>query len=161
MECFFARLVGKVDEGWEDKVCWLEEKSGTFSVGSLILTWGRGDLCRFHLVWCGMLGFHLRWASLLRRRFGEKLWLLISYNSEVGLWPINVFYALLTKSQLTISSYIVARWGCYGSFCSLFGISWVIHSAVKDTLLAWQGSFVRRKRKKIWGTTPLCLFWII
>ena len=44
---------------------------------------------------------------------------------------------------------------------SLFGISWVIHSAVKDTLLAWQGSFVRRKRKKIWGTTPLCLFWII
>ena len=148
--------------GWQGR--WGMRRQGMLVGGKEwnFLCWvSYSNLGEGRTVWCGMLGFHLRWASLLRRRFGEKLWLLISYNSEVGLWPINVFYALLMKSQLTISSYIVARRGCYGSFCSLFGISWVIHSAVKDTLLAWQGSFVRRKRKKIWGTTPLCLFWII
>ena len=30
-----------------------------------------------------------------------------------------------------------------------------------ETLLSRHGSFFRRKRKKVWGVAPLCIFWII
>ena len=54
VECFFARLVGKgADEGGEDKVCWLEEKSGTFFVKSLYSSLEEGRFVPFlsSIVW--------------------------------------------------------------------------------------------------------------
>ena len=44
---------------------------------------------------------------------------------------------------------------------SIFGVYWVIHSTVTETLLGWHDFFVGRKQKKVWRTTPLCLFWTI
>ncbi|RVX01293.1 hypothetical protein CK203_031217 [Vitis vinifera] len=41
---------------------------------------------------------------------------------------------------------------------SLFRVCWVIQASVRETLLGWQGSFIGRKRKKVWSATPLCLF---
>ena len=39
MECFFARLQDKVvEESKEDKVCWVDTKSGTFFVKSLYVS---------------------------------------------------------------------------------------------------------------------------
>ena len=40
---------------------------------------------------------------------------------------------------------------------SLFGILWVLPYSVKDLLMDWNGSFVSKKRRKAWRTTPLCL----
>ena len=36
----------------------------------------------------------------------------------------------------------------------------MIHS-IRETLIGSHSSFVGRKQKKVWGATPLCLFWII
>ena len=44
---------------------------------------------------------------------------------------------------------------------SIGGINWVFPSSVLQTLLAWQGIAVGKKRKKIWTAAPLCLFWTI
>ena len=44
---------------------------------------------------------------------------------------------------------------------SLFGISQMLPSSVKETLLGWRDYFVKRKRKKVWGVASLCLFWTI
>ena len=44
---------------------------------------------------------------------------------------------------------------------ALFGVSWVLSSSVRETLLAWHDSCVGMKRKKAWGVAPLCLFWTI
>ena len=33
-------------------------------------------------------------------------------------------------------------------------MSWVLSSSVKDTLLDWHGSFVGKKRKKVWKSKP-------
>ena len=43
----------------------------------------------------------------------------------------------------------------------LFGVSWVLPSSVRETLLGWHGLFVGKKHMKVWRAGPLCLFWII
>ena len=44
---------------------------------------------------------------------------------------------------------------------SLFGVSWVSPSLVRELLSSWHRSFMGKKRKKVWRATPLCLFWTI
>ena len=44
---------------------------------------------------------------------------------------------------------------------ALFGVMWVLQSFVRETLLGWHGSFVGKKRKKVWKIAPLCLFWMV
>ena len=41
---------------------------------------------------------------------------------------------------------------------SLFRVSLVFPSSVRETLLGWNGSFVGKKRKVVWQAGPLCLF---
>ena len=43
----------------------------------------------------------------------------------------------------------------------MFGVQWVLPATVKETLLEWNGSFVRKKRKGVWRASPLCLFWTV
>ena len=38
---------------------------------------------------------------------------------------------------------------------------WVLLYSVRDTLLGWHGTFMGKKRRKVWMTTPLCLFWAV
>ena len=54
VEPFLARLQDKVvEEGKEDKVCWVETKSGTFSVKSLYASLETGRVVQFpsSVVW--------------------------------------------------------------------------------------------------------------
>ena len=44
---------------------------------------------------------------------------------------------------------------------SLFGVNWIISGSVRDMLLGWKGTFVGKRRKKVWQTAPSCLFWIV
>ena len=44
---------------------------------------------------------------------------------------------------------------------ALFSIVWVLPCTVREMLIGWQGSLVRKKHKKIWMAAPLCLFWIV
>ncbi|WKA02253.1 hypothetical protein VitviT2T_020466 [Vitis vinifera] len=43
----------------------------------------------------------------------------------------------------------------------LVGVKWVFPETVKEVLLSWRGSFVGKKRKKIWKSIPLCIFWTV
>ncbi|RVX21022.1 hypothetical protein VitviT2T_011245 [Vitis vinifera] len=43
----------------------------------------------------------------------------------------------------------------------LVDVKWVFPKTVKDVLVSWRGSFVGKKRKKIWEATPLCIFWTV
>ena len=40
-------------------------------------------------------------------------------------------------------------------------MKWVFPKSVKDVLVSWRGSFVGKKRKKIWEAIPLCIFWTV
>ena len=44
---------------------------------------------------------------------------------------------------------------------TLFGVSCVLPSSVRQTLLGWHGSFVGKKRKKVWRATLLCILWMV
>ena len=43
----------------------------------------------------------------------------------------------------------------------LFGLSWVFPKTIKDALLNWKGSFVGKKRSKVWKSIPVCIFWTV
>ncbi|RVW53252.1 Transposon TX1 uncharacterized 149 kDa protein [Vitis vinifera] len=44
---------------------------------------------------------------------------------------------------------------------ALFGANWVFPEKVKDMLVSWRGPFVGRKRKRIWTSILLCIFWTV
>ena len=44
---------------------------------------------------------------------------------------------------------------------SLFRVSWVLPSSVRETLLSWNGFFLGKKHKKAWRATPLHIFWTV
>ncbi|KAJ9691474.1 hypothetical protein PVL29_013603 [Vitis rotundifolia] len=44
---------------------------------------------------------------------------------------------------------------------ALFEVQWVLPEKVKEALFCWRGPFVGKKRKKIWKTIPLCIFWTV
>ena len=44
---------------------------------------------------------------------------------------------------------------------TLFGVSWVLSSSVRETLLSWHGSFVGKKHRKVWRAAPLYIFWTV
>ena len=44
---------------------------------------------------------------------------------------------------------------------TLFGVSWVLPSLVRETLLSWHGSFVGKKLKKVWRAAPLHICWTV
>ena len=43
----------------------------------------------------------------------------------------------------------------------LIDINWVFPETVKEALISWRGLFVGKKRKKIWKSIPLCIFWMV
>ncbi|WJZ84180.1 hypothetical protein VitviT2T_003796 [Vitis vinifera] len=55
---------------------------------------------------------------------------------------------------------IVAR-VLWDMICALVGIKWVFPETVKEVLLSWRGPFVGKKRKKIWKSIPLYIFWTL
>ena len=37
----------------------------------------------------------------------------------------------------------------------------MLPESVIEVLLSWRGPFVGKKRKKIWNSIPLCIFWTV
>ena len=46
-------------------------------------------------------------------------------------------------------------------FLAIMDYNWVFPLTVRQTLFAWQGANVGKKRKRVWMAAPLCLFWTL
>ena len=44
---------------------------------------------------------------------------------------------------------------------SLFGVSWILATTVKDFLLGWKGTFLPKEKQGVWNASPLCIFWTV
>lgn len=65
-----------------------------------------------------------------------------------GGWLLNLIYLLFTYQKKKKKKIVYAR----------FGIEWVMHSLVRDILLGWHGSFIRKKRNKAWRVASFSRF---
>ena len=43
----------------------------------------------------------------------------------------------------------------------LVGVQWAFPKTVKEVLYSWRGAFVGKKRKKLWNSIPLFIFWTV
>ena len=41
---------------------------------------------------------------------------------------------------------------------SLFRVSWILSTTVKDSLLGWMCSFLVKEKRRVWNAGPLCIF---
>ena len=82
-----------------------------------------------------------RWGWLLPNRC-----FLCGYEEE------NVNHILLH------STVVRALWEIV---LALFGANLVFPEKVKEMLVSWRGPLVGRKRKRIWTSIPLCIFWTV
>ena len=160
MECFLLRIQGKaVDVDGEDMVFWVETKSVSFFVKSLysILEGGRVEPFPTSVVWnawippkVSFFAWEATWGKVLTLdQLQRRGWSLVNGCS-------------LCFAQEESIDRILLHWGkarvLWELLLSLFEMCWVIHSIVRETLLGWHDSFVRRKRKKVWRATPLSFF---
>ena len=163
VECFLSRIQDKVVvEEREDEVFWAVTKNGSFSVKSLISILEEVRVSTFptSIVWdawvppkvgffClgGNLGKVLTLDQLQRRG-----WSLASRWSLCYAREESIDHILLHCGKARL---------LWELLFSLFRMCWVIQASVRETLLGWQGSFIGRKRKKVWSAAPLSLFWTI
>ena len=147
VEPFLARLQDKVvEEGKEDKVCWVETKSGTFSIKSLYASLETGRVVQFpsSVVWKAWVppnvcffAWEATWRKALtldqlQRRgwsLANRCFLCLSHEEAID-------HILLHCEKAKV---------LWELLFSLFRVFWVIQSTVRKILLGWHGSFVGRK----------------
>ena len=118
----------------------------------------------FRQVVFGWIEFQPKLRSLLGRLCGGRCLLLTDYRKEGDNSLIVVFCVGVKKKEETVNHIlihcIVVR-VLWDIVLGLLGVQWVFPKTVKDVLTCWRGLFVGKKRKKIWKSIPLCIFWTI
>ena len=163
MERFLLTLQGKrlvID--LEDRVLWKETKDKIFSVKSLHSALEPKSAVTFP--------WNIIWSPCVPTKVGffawEALWgkVLTLDQLKRGGWPIANRCFLCCTEKESINHILIhcskAR-VLWELVFALFGVMWILPLLARDTFLGWHGSFVRKKRRKAWMATPLCLFWSI
>ena len=146
----------------EDMVFWTETKSEKFSVKSLYYVYELDNPSLFpsscisnvwvkpkisFFVWEATWGKILTLDLIQKRGWAFANRCFLCYEKEE---TIDHLLLHCTKTRVL-----------WDLLFTLFGVSWVLLSSVRETLLSWHGSFVSKKRKKVWRATPLCIFWTV
>ena len=100
----------------------------------------------------------LKLPFLLGRPRGGRSSPLIGLKNEDGGFLIAVFCVVVKRKMQITFFYTVVLWEIV---LALFRVHWVFPETVKEVLLSWRSPFVGRKRKKIWYSIPLCIFWMV
>lgn len=141
---------------------WLPMESGKFSVKSLYKALESKSSIYFPM--------KIIWNSCVQPKISFFAW-ETSWGKTLTLNQIQKRgWALVNRCYLCHSNeesidhlllHCVKTRALWEMLFSLFGVLWVVPSSVRETLLSWNGSFVGKKRKKVWRMGPLCIFWIV
>ena len=163
MERFLEQLHGKrVLEDVNDMVSWTETKSGKFSVKSLYFALEAGcpSLFPSSCIWnvnvqpkISSFAWEATWGKALTLDMVQKRGRALANRCFMCLEKEETIDHLLLHCSKTR-----VLWDL---LFTLFGVSWVLSSSVRETLLNWHDSFVGKKRKKVWRVAPLHIFWTI
>ena len=94
----------------------------------------------------------MREKILTLDRLQKQGWHLLNHCFLCGCEEENVNHILLHCIVVRVLWEIVL---------ALFGAQWVFPETVKEVLFSWRDPFVGKKRKKIWNSIPLCIFWTV
>ena len=93
------------------------------------------------------------WGRVLTlNRLQKRGWQLPNRCYLCGMDEENVNHLLI---HCTVASVL------WGIVLGLFGAQWVFPETVKEAIVSWKGSFVGKKREKIWRSIPLFIFWTV
>ena len=163
VERFLLKIQGKgLISDLEDRVLWKKTKDGKFSVKSLYSALELRYAVPFlrSIIWSSCVptkvGFFPREAS-----WGKVLTLDQLKRRE---WSIPNTCFLCCAEEVSIDHILIhcikakVLWEL---LFALFGVMWVLHLSIRDTLLGWHDSFMGKKCRKVWRVAPLCLFWSV
>ena len=105
------------------------------------------------LVRVSFFTWELLWGRILTLEQLKRRW-----------WRIPYRCYMCKGDEETTNHSLLHYWKqpCYGFlFILLLRIGWVMHFFVREVLLSWNGSCVKKKRMKALRLAPLCFFWII
>ena len=147
---------GSVHEDVEDMVFWTKTKSGKFSVKSLYLALEVGcpSLFPSSCIWNVWVQHKISFF-VWEATWGKAL--TLDLIQKRGWALANKCFMCLEKEE-TIDHLLLhctktrVLWDL---LFYLFEVSWVPPSSIRETLLSWHGSFVGKKRKKVWSSSSL------
>ncbi|RVW71996.1 hypothetical protein CK203_055047 [Vitis vinifera] len=146
----------------EDVVLWKGGGHGKYGVKVAYNVLAVTNACAFRTkcVWvdkvptkAAFFAWEAAWGKILiLDRLQKRGWQLPNRCFLCGCEEENVNHILLHC--------IVVR-ALWEIVLALVGVQWVFPELVKEALFSWRGSFVGKKRKKIWNSIPLCIFWTV
>ncbi|RVX11584.1 LINE-1 retrotransposable element ORF2 protein [Vitis vinifera] len=146
----------------EDCLLWKETKDGIFSVKSLygILDSRRGVQFPINIIWNPCVPTKVCFFAW------EAFWgkvLTLDQLKKRGRCLANRCF-LCCEEEKSIDHILIqcskAR-VLWELLFALFGVTWVLPYSVRDTLSGWSGFNMGKKRRKVWKTAPLCIFWAV
>ena len=163
VERFLLTIQGKrLNADVEDRMVWKGTKNEIFTVKSLYNSLDHGCAVPFpwRIIWSpdvptkvGFFVWEASWGRVLtQNQLKRRGWILANRCSLCCAEEEMINHILLHCSKAKVLWDLVF---------SLFGVNWVLPSAVSDTLLSWCVSFKDKKHRKIWWATTLCLFWMV
>ena len=163
VEHLLLRLQGRrVYSDVEDEVNWTKAKDGRFSVKSLYkaLDSERREEFPASIIWNSLVPLRVSFFAW------EATWkksITLDRLQRRGFSLANRRYLCLVEEESI--DHILLHCGLARSLWSLlfslFGVSWVLPSSIREALLGWLGPCVGKERRKVWRSAPLCLFWIV
>ncbi|KAJ9692984.1 hypothetical protein PVL29_011901 [Vitis rotundifolia] len=146
----------------EDSVFWKEGNHGTFRVKDAFRLLDAPNVTAFPVkcIWVdkvptkvAFFAWEASWGKILTLdRLQKRGWQLANCCFLCGCIEENVNHILVHCTVVrTLWDIVLA----------LVGVQWVFPETVKEVLWSWRGSFVGRKRKRIWNSILLCIFWTV
>ena len=146
----------------EDSVFWKGGGHGIFGVKDAYNLLVVPNACAFlnKCIWVdkvptkvAFFAWEATWGKILTLdRLQKRGWQLLNHCFLCGCEEENVNHILLHCIVVRVLWEIVL---------ALFGVQWVFPESVKEVLFSWRDPFVGKKRKKIWNSIPLCIFWMV
>ncbi|RVW82144.1 hypothetical protein CK203_052488 [Vitis vinifera] len=146
----------------EDSVCWKGGKNGKFRVKEVYRLVARSNDIVFpsRCIWVDSVptkvafyAWKATWGRVLTLdRLQKRGWQLPNCCFLCGCEEETVNHILIHCIVVRVLWDIVL---------GLSGVQWVFSETVKEVLTSWRGPFVGKKRKKIWKSIPLCIFWTV
>ena len=163
VERFLLRLQGRRVYGdVEDQVVWTKAKMEDFMLSLFTRHWNQKDYGiflqeLFGILWCLQGCVFSAWEATWKKA------LTLDCIQRRGFYLANRCYLCLSEEESIdhiLLHYVLAK-SLWSLLFFLFGVSWVLPSSVRETLLGWLEPCVGKERKKVWFSTLLCFFWIV